>query len=51
MVKILGGDVEGVLSEYVVLAENLLVRLLDYLIWNEMRNKSRSIITWKLGYV
>jgi NADPH:quinone reductase-like Zn-dependent oxidoreductase len=36
----LGGDVEGVLSEYAVFAENLLVRLPDYLSWDEVRHHS-----------
>ncbi|KAL6901155.1 GroES-like protein [Trichoderma evansii] len=35
MIKALGGDVEGVLSEYAVFTENLLVPLPDYLTWNE----------------
>ncbi|KAM0263736.1 hypothetical protein ACHAQJ_001051 [Trichoderma viride] len=35
MPKGLGGDVEGVLSEYAVFAEDLLVRLPEYLSWDE----------------
>lgn len=36
----LGGEVEGVLGEYAVFAEDLLVRLPDYLSWDEVSEAS-----------